>query len=66
MTIFDDEMMKALEKDGEYLRQMTGEDHGPYFIYNAECVQCGAPLPSPSDATCDSCLRSAADATTHD
>jgi len=28
----DDEMMKALEADGEYLRQMTGEDHGPYFF----------------------------------
>ncbi|KAF0674463.1 hypothetical protein [Profundibacterium mesophilum] len=23
MTVFDDEMMKALEADGEYLRQMT-------------------------------------------
>lgn len=31
-TIFDEEMMKALEADGEYLRQMTGEDHGPYFL----------------------------------
>jgi len=32
MTVFDDEMMKALEADGEYLRQMTGGDHGPYFL----------------------------------
>ncbi|MBX5131644.1 hypothetical protein HJB80_02915 [Rhizobium lentis] len=31
-TEFDDEMMKALEEDGERLRQMTGEDHGPYFL----------------------------------
>lgn len=29
---FDAEMQKALEADGENLRQMTGEDHGPYFI----------------------------------
>lgn len=25
------EMQKALEADGEKLRQLTGEDHGPYF-----------------------------------
>lgn len=24
--------MKALEADGEMLRQLTGEDHGPYFF----------------------------------
>jgi hypothetical protein len=28
----DKEMMKALEADGEKLRQLTGEDHGPYFF----------------------------------
>jgi len=27
---FDDEMMRALEADGEKLRQLTGEDHGPF------------------------------------
>lgn len=26
---FDKEMQKALEADGEKLRQLTGEDHGP-------------------------------------
>jgi hypothetical protein len=26
----EDEMMKALEADGEKLRQLTGEDHGPF------------------------------------
>lgn len=26
----DREMMKALEMDGEKLRQLTGEDHGPW------------------------------------
>lgn len=35
-TIFDNEMMKALEADGEYLRQMTGEDHGPVFLLTCE------------------------------
>lgn len=29
----DKEMQKALEADGEKLRQLTGEDHGPYFDY---------------------------------
>ena len=29
---FDKEMMRALEADGEKLRQLTGEDHGPVFI----------------------------------
>jgi hypothetical protein len=28
----DAEMMKALETDGEKLRQLTGEDHGPEFV----------------------------------
>lgn len=27
----DREMMRALETDGEKLRQLTGEDHGPWF-----------------------------------
>ena len=35
----DREMMKALEADGEKLRQLTGEDHGPWttldMIYDA-------------------------------
>lgn len=26
------EMMKALEADGEKLRQLTGEDHGPFAV----------------------------------
>lgn len=30
MTDFDIEMQKALEADGEKLRQLTGEDHGPW------------------------------------
>ena len=30
MTAFDIEMQRALEADGEKLRQLTGEDHGPF------------------------------------
>lgn len=29
---WDREMQKALEADGEKLRQMTGEDHRPHFV----------------------------------
>lgn len=32
--MFTHEMMKALEADGEKLRQITGENHGPF------CVAC--------------------------
>ena len=32
MTGFSRSMMAALEKDGEMLRQITGEDHGPVFL----------------------------------
>ena len=39
------EMQAALEADGEKLRQLTGQDHGPYFT-NAEvlftCLKCEA------------------------
>ncbi len=35
---FDDEMMRALESDGEKLRAMTGEDHGPHC---PECLGTG-------------------------
>jgi hypothetical protein len=43
---WDAEMQRALEADGEKLRQLTGEDHGPWFItdepYNgqAPCPHC--------------------------
>lgn len=36
---FSKEMQKALEADGEDLRQLTGEDHGPYF-FDYECEDC--------------------------
>ncbi len=40
----DREMERALELDGEKLRQLTGEDHGPYFVADetafAPCPYC--------------------------
>ncbi len=30
--MFTKEMQEALEADGEKLRQMTGQDHGPVFL----------------------------------
>lgn len=36
---FADEMWEALEADGEKLRQLTGEDHGPWLI--EDCPECG-------------------------
>jgi hypothetical protein len=43
---FNKEMQRALEADGEKLRQLTGEDHGPSFDdyhddYEDECPNCG-------------------------
>ena len=39
--MFDKEMMKALEADGEKLTQLTGEDHGPAFLFAPdECPHC--------------------------
>ena len=37
------EMRAALEADGEKLRQLTGEDHGPYFDDTSpyKCGYCG-------------------------
>lgn len=32
---FNDEMMAALEADGEKLRALTGEDHGPFGTVDA-------------------------------
>jgi hypothetical protein len=46
MMGFDKEMQKALEADGDKLRQLTGEDHGPTFgdyhdDFEEECPNCG-------------------------
>lgn len=62
LTDFDLEMQRALEADGEKLRQLTGEDHGPYFLGETEvyvpCPRCDGlgewdegPLPASSGAT---------------
>lgn len=34
------EMMRALEADGEKLRQLTGEDHGPWELTAPVNLQC--------------------------
>lgn len=46
---FDREMMKALEADGEKLRHLTGEDHGPWFIADEQY---------PGQAPCPACFES--------
>lgn len=38
--MFTKEMIAALEADGEKLRQLTGEDHGPEFL-TITCSCCG-------------------------
>jgi hypothetical protein len=40
-TLMNKEMMAALEADGEKLRQLTGEDHGPVFLTDARFEICG-------------------------
>ena len=55
----DKEMMKALEADGEKLRKLTGEDHGPFCSEclgtgngpSGKCVYTGEIV----DAPCPSC-----------
>lgn len=39
---FDKEMQTALAADGEKLRALTGEDHGPWFIVDEAHID-GAP-----------------------
>lgn len=47
----DDEMLKALQADREKLRQLTGEDHGPFtlcedgtFCSDQWCLRLGCAL----------------------
>lgn len=44
--MFTKEMMAALEADGEKLRQLTGEEHGPVFV---------ADLPETRWVNCEAC-----------
>lgn len=48
-SMWDKEMQRALEDDGEKLRQLTGEDHGPVF-FDEE--------PYPGLAPCPHCFES--------
>jgi len=59
----DPEMMAALEADGEKLRQLTGEDHGPVFMEDDGCCGqyvWGAPFDAPEQGPmCGACPRRA-------
>ncbi len=45
----DREMMEALEADGEKLRQLTDEEHGPAFVADDQrCPVCGETDPWPA------------------
>jgi hypothetical protein len=50
--MFTKEMQKALEADGEKLRQMTGEDHGPHFPEFLRRRDDGEPFVCPEPITC--------------
>lgn len=65
------EMQRALEADGEKLRQLTGEDHGPWEIVTCEACDgrgfnvvgvwvhepgCGYGHDSTDEIRCDKCL----------
>lgn len=39
----NDEMQRALEADGEKLRHLTGEDHGPFSVECPPCTYCQNP-----------------------
>lgn len=39
MMTTDRELLRALVLDGEKLRQLTHEDHGPWII--EDCAECG-------------------------
>ena len=66
---FDKEMQRALEADGEKLRQLTGEDHGPFDVAElpnsseCRCGRCGNPIPKRSfrNPAWERCLRCIAD-----
>lgn len=49
--MMDKAMRRALEADGEKLRQLTGQDHGPYFGVGG-CLDEEAPQ---QWFTCDAC-----------
>jgi hypothetical protein len=63
-----DEMTKALIADGENLRQLTGQDHGPHFlcdtcgteVSNEVCLRCGA---APCCPRC--CVEATAELASH-
>lgn len=58
----DEAMKKALEADGEKLRQLTGEDHGPWPVYDPESAAAGGPpITTGRVRMCDECGQHPAD-----
>jgi hypothetical protein len=51
--MFDKQMMSALEDDAAKLRQLTGEDHGPVFLW--DCPQCGEGTDQLHEGYCQEC-----------
>lgn len=52
----NDEMMAALQADGEKLRSPTGEDHGPHFIPEPGSLQAAAVAGAPNcEPPCPEC-----------
>lgn len=50
----DREMQAALEDDGEKLRQLTGEDHGPFAMTSDSYPDLGGEdLPGPENDACE-------------
>lgn len=53
--MFTREMMAALEADGKKLQQLTGEDHGPAFLW--DCPQCGEGAEQLHEGYCRECCN---------
>jgi hypothetical protein len=56
----DKELKRALEADGEKLKAMTGQDHGPVFLTeeeppDAECPRCGGEGSDEMGFECETC-----------
>ena len=55
-----DEMEKALRADGEKLKQLTGEDHGPFMWCPCEYAPCYLPECREHGCMCDPLLNDGA------
>lgn len=53
----DKKMQRALEADGEKLRQLTDEDHGPFVFCPCEYTPCYLPECREHGCMCDQLLQ---------